>query len=275
MNDTLLEVGAVVKEFSLGQGKILRAVDSVSFKVKRGEILGLVGESGSGKSTLARIVARLLPQTDGAVWFDDTNLASFSGSRFARMPQRRDIQMVFQDPLASLNPRWRAAAIIADPIRRLGTADEKKRVHAIVQDAAKRSGLPPELLNSFPHQLSGGQRARVDIARAIVLRPKLLILDEPTSALDASLQAHVVRTLMQLRSDLNLTYIFVTHDLNLVRLIADRILVMQMGVLVEEGRANEIFEAPREAYTKELIAAIPQLGVRRIGSTGRCGGGSV
>jgi peptide/nickel transport system ATP-binding protein len=142
-------------------------------------------------------------------------------------------------------------------------------MRAMIEEAADRSGLPPALLNSFPHQLSGGQRARVDIARAIVLRPKLLILDEPTSALDASLQAHVVRTLMQLRADLDLTYIFVTHDLNLVRLISDRILVMQKGKLVEQGPARQIFEAPQEAYTKELIAAIPVLGQRRIDRSGR------
>ncbi|MDK3019788.1 ABC transporter ATP-binding protein [Pseudodonghicola flavimaris] len=269
MTEILLEAGAIVKDFPLGRGKVLRAVDQVSFKLRTGEILGLVGESGSGKSTLARILARLLPQTEGAIWFDKASLASFSGPRFARMAERRDIQMVFQDPLASLNPRWRAGQIIGDPIRRLGTAEEKQKRPALVAEAAERSGLPAALLNSFPHQLSGGQRARVDIARAIVLRPKLLILDEPTSALDASLQAHVVQTLMQLRADLDLTYIFVTHDLNLVRLIADRILVMQKGRLVEQGPARQIFDTPKEAYTRELIAAIPQLGQRRIDRTGR------
>lgn len=269
MTEILLEAGAIVKDFPLGRGHVLRAVDQVSFKLMKGEILGLVGESGSGKSTLARILARLLPQTEGAVWFDNEQLGGVSGARFARMPARRDIQMVFQDPLASLNPRWRAAEIIGDPIRRLGTAEEKQRMRAMIEEAAERSGLPPALLNSFPHQLSGGQRARVDIARAIVLRPKLLILDEPTSALDASLQAHVVRTLMRLRSDLDLTYIFVTHDLNLVRLISDRILVMQKGKLVEQGPARQIFEAPQEAYTKELIAAIPVLGQRRVDRSGR------
>jgi len=269
MTEILLEAGAIVKDFPLGRGKHLRAVDHVSFKLRRGEILGVVGESGSGKSTLARIVARLLPQTEGSVWFDKANLASYSGARFARAEARRDIQMVFQDPLASLNPRWPAAKIIADPIRRLGTPKERDKVKALVEEATERAGLPLGLLNSFPHQLSGGQRARVDIARAIVLRPKLLILDEPTSALDASLQAHVIQTLMQLRADLDLTYIFVTHDLNLVRLISDRILVMQKGALVEEGPAASLFASPREAYTRELIAAIPQLGQRRVDRAGR------
>lgn len=264
MTETLLEAAAIVKDFPLGRGRHLRAVDQVSFKLKRGEILGLVGESGSGKSTLARIIARLLPQTEGAVWFGKANLAAYSGPRFARARARRDIQMVFQDPLASLNPRWRAAKIIGDPIRCLGTAEEKCNISSLVAEAAERSGLPVGLLDSFPHQLSGGQRARVDIARAIVLRPKLLILDEPTSALDASLQAHVVQTLMQLRADLDLTYIFVTHDLNLVHLISDRILVMQKGQLVEEGEVATLFANPKETYTRELIAAIPHLGRRRI-----------
>lgn len=268
MTETLLEAGAIVKDFPLGRGRHLRAVDHVSFKLKRGEILGLVGESGSGKSTLARIIARLLPQTEGSIWFDHANLASYSGARFARLPARRDIQMVFQDPLASLNPRWRAAKIIADPIRRLGTVEEKRNLAALVERAAERAGLPAALLNSFPHQLSGGQRARVDIARAIVLGPKLLILDEPTSALDASLQAHVIETLMQLRAELDLTYVFVTHDLNLVRLISDRILVMQKGRLVEQGDVDTLFAAPKEAYTRELIAAIPQLGQRRVSRGG-------
>ena len=269
MTDTLLEAAAVVKDFPLGRNRHLRAVDHVSFKLKRGEILGLVGESGSGKSTLARIVARLLPQTEGAVWFENANLASYSGARFARATARRDIQMVFQDPLASLNPRWCAAKILGDPIRRLGTQDEKRNAAKLVAEAAERSGLPDGLLNSFPHQLSGGQRARVDIARAIVLRPKLLILDEPTSALDASLQAHVIQTLMKLRADLELSYIFVTHDLNLVRLIANRILVMQNGKLVEEGDVDSLFADPKEAYTRELVAAIPQLGQRRVNHSGR------
>lgn len=264
MSEIFLEAGAIVKDFPLGRRKHLRAIDHVSFKLKRGEILGVVGESGSGKSTLARIIARLLPQTEGAVWFENANLASFSGARFARMPTRRDIQMVFQDPLASLNPRWRASKIIADPIHCLGTLDEKGNIQTLVAQAAERSGLPTTLLSSYPHQLSGGQRARVDIARAVVLRPKLLILDEPTSALDASLQAHVIQTLMKLRSDLDLTYIFVTHDLNLIRLIADRVLVMQRGKLVEEGETRALFDHPKEAYTQELISAIPQLGLRRV-----------
>jgi len=263
MKDNLLEVGAILKDFSLGRGRFVRAVDHVSLSLPKGEVLGLVGESGSGKSTLARIIARLLPQSEGTVVFDGKDLSGVSGGKFARMPARRDIQMVFQDPLASLNPRWRAFKSIADPVIQLGTTDERQRVRELVEEAAERSGLPVRLLESYPHQLSGGQRARVDIARAIVLKPKLLILDEPTSALDASLQAHVIQTLMELRSQLDLTYIFVSHDLNLVRLISDQILVMQKGQPVEKGPAQQIFLDPQEAYTRELIAAIPVLGGRR------------
>ena len=264
MTDKILDIGAIVKDFPLGRGQHLRAVDHVSFKLHRGEVLGLVGESGSGKSTLARIIARLIEQTDGSVWFNKRNLSDISGTRFSSAPERRDIQMVFQDPLASLNPRWPVAKSIADPIRQLGTSEEKSRLKAIVEDAAERAGLPKRYLDNYPHQLSGGQRARVDIARAVVLRPKLLILDEPTSALDASLQAHVIQTLMALREELDLSYIFVTHDLSLMRLISDTVVVMQRGKMVESGRPAEVFDAPKQPYTRDLINAIPVLGERRI-----------
>jgi peptide/nickel transport system ATP-binding protein len=264
MNDKLLDAGSIVKNFPLGRGRNLCAVDHVSLRLHRGEVLGLVGESGSGKSTLARIIARLLPQSDGSVWFDGMDLTHISGAQFAHAPKRRDIQMVFQDPLASLNPRWPVAKSIGDPVRQMGTAEENKNIRSLVEDAAERAGLPARYLDSYPHQLSGGQRARVDIARAVVLRPKLLILDEPTSALDASLQAHVIQTLMSLRAELDLSYIFVTHDLSLVRLISDNILVMQRGLLVESGSADQVFRNPREKYTQELIAAVPVLGERRL-----------
>ncbi|WP_053080258.1 ABC transporter ATP-binding protein [Methylobacterium variabile] len=255
----LLEIGMVTKVYG-PPGTGLRAVDGVSFHLREGEILGLVGESGSGKSTLARIIARLIPQTTGSVVFEDRDISGLSGRHFARTGQRRCIQMVFQDPLASLNPRFTAFRSIADPVRRLGTPAERAALPDLVREAAHRAGLPEQLLASMPHQLSGGQRARVDIARAIVLRPKLLILDEPTSALDASLQAHVIETLLSLRDESEMSYIFVTHDLSLVRLIADRLIVMHRGQLVETGTADEIFRQPQHAYTRHLIAAIPALG---------------
>lgn len=259
MNSSFLEVVGLTKDFRLSRHKVLRAVDNVSFQLPKGQVLGLVGESGSGKSTLARMIARLITQTEGEIILDGVNLSLLNGAAFARHRERRKIQMIFQDPLASLNPRFRAYRAISDPVLRLGTADEKARIRELVEEAADRAGLPKLLLDRFPHELSGGQRARVDIARAIVLRPKFLLLDEPTSALDASLQAHVVRTLMELRQQLDLTYLFVSHDLNLVRLLSDRIMVMLRGKVVEDGTAEQIFNEPQASYTKELLAALPRM----------------
>ncbi|MGQ9367542.1 ABC transporter ATP-binding protein [Azospirillum sp. ST 5-10] len=258
----LLEVLSATKHYAVHGGRIA-AVDDVTFRVKPGEILGIVGESGSGKTTLSRIVARLVEQDDGRVVFDGKDISFLGGAAFARMPARRLLQMVFQDPLASLNPRFRAGEAIADPVLRLGTPEERRNARALVVEAAAHAGLPERLLASYPHQLSGGQRARVDIARAIVLKPKLIILDEPTSALDASLQAHVIQTLLALRAELGVAFIFVSHDLNLVRLISDHLLVMHLGRVVEQGGAQQIFEDPAHDYTRRLIAAIPRLGRRR------------
>ncbi|SAI19354.1 oligopeptide ABC transporter ATPase [Bordetella ansorpii] len=259
MSHDFLEVAALSKHFDIGRGRVLKAVQDVSFRVPKGQVMGLVGESGSGKSTLVRIIARLIPQTEGDVLLERRNISRLVGPSFAREPQRRDIQMVFQDPLASLNPRFRARRAIADPVLRLGSPQEKAQVEQLVEQAATRTGLPLALLDRYPHELSGGQRARVDIARATVLNPKLLILDEPTSALDASLQAHVVRTLMALRAELDLTYLFVSHDLNLVRLLSDQIMVMHHGQMVEHGSAQQVFHAPRHDYTKTLLAALPKM----------------
>ncbi|WP_169457980.1 ABC transporter ATP-binding protein [Ottowia thiooxydans] len=263
MSHDFLEVVSLSKNFDLGRGRILKAVQNVTFSAAKGKVIGLVGESGSGKSTLVRMIARLILQSSGEVLLDRINISPLVGSTFSRHPARRDIQMVFQDPLASLNPRFRARRAIADPVLRLGTEAEKAQVDALVERAAMRTGLPTELLNRFPHELSGGQRARVDIARAIVLTPKLVILDEPTSALDASLQAHVVRTLMELRDELDLTYIFVSHDLNLVRLLADEIIVMYQGQAVEQGATQQVFHDPSNDYTKTLLAALPHMPSQR------------
>jgi len=258
----ILRVLAATKFYLIG-GSRMYAVDDVSFDVRPSEILGLVGESGSGKTTLSRIVARLIDQDDGRVIFDGTDITGTSGAKFGKSPKRRLLQMVFQDPLASLNPRFRAFEAIANPVRRLGTPEEKRNIRDLIVEAASHAGLPERLLNSYPHQLSGGQRARVDIARAIVLKPKLVLLDEPTSALDASLQAHVIQTILRLRAELGVAFIFVSHDLNLVRLISDRLLVMHRGKVVEQGGAQEVFENPGADYTKQLISAIPMLGRRR------------
>ncbi|MEI4487393.1 ATP-binding cassette domain-containing protein [Frigidibacter sp. MR17.14] len=259
----LLDLRAITKRYPVPGGNSVTAVDAVDFHVMPGEILGIVGESGSGKTTLSRIAARLIPHDEGRITFDGEDITRISGAKFARHPKRRALQMVFQDPLASLNPRFRAREAIGDPVHRLGTAAERGRAAELVAEAARLAGLPERLMSAYPHQMSGGQRARVDIARAIVLRPKMILLDEPTSALDASLQAHVIRTLLDLRSELGLSFIFVSHDLNLVRLISDRLLVMHRGRVVEQGVAQAVFEAPQAEYTKTLIAAIPQVGRRR------------
>lgn len=261
--DHILDVLSVTKYYPVEGGARIKAVDDVTFNIAPGETLGVVGESGSGKTTLSRIVARLIDQDDGRIIFNGTDISYLSGPAFSQMPKRRMLQMVFQDPLASLNPRFRAAQAIANPVLRLGTPEERRNVAALVEEAAAHAGLPTRFLNSFPYQLSGGQRARVDIARAIVLKPKLIILDEPTSALDASLQAHVVQTLLKLREELGVALMFVSHDLNLVRLISDRLLVMHLGKIVEQGPAQAVFNDPQQDYTKKLISAIPKLGRRR------------
>lgn len=260
----ILEVLSATKYYNVPGGKRVTAVDDVTFRMKPGEILGLVGESGSGKSTLSRIVARLIDQDEGRVIFDGADISSLTGPKFSTMPKRRLLQMVFQDPLESLNPRFRAQDAIANPVLRLGTSEERANVRQVVRDAAALAGLPERLLASYPYQLSGGQRARIGIARAIVLKPKLIILDEPTSALDASLQAHVIQTLLHLREQLGVALIFVSHDLNLVRLISDRLIVMHFGKIVEQGGAQAVFEDPQADYTKTLISAIPKLGRRRV-----------
>ena len=255
----LLSLRGITKHYPVARGQIA-AVDDVSFDVMPGEILGIVGESGSGKTTLSRIAARLIDHCDGRIFFDGQDITHVSGRAFARNPHRRHLQMVFQDPLASLNPRFRAAEAIGDPVRRLGTPTEHTHHDKLVAEAAAHAGLPEHLLQSYPHQLSGGQQARVAIARAIVLKPRLIVLDEPTSALDASLQAHVIRTLLDLRRDLGCAFMFVSHDLNLVRLISDRLLVMHRGKVVEQGITRKVFEDPQHDYTQRLIAAVPKLG---------------
>lgn len=234
----------------------LHAVDDVSFAIGRGETVGLVGESGCGKSTLVRLVARLIDANDGSIRLAGQELTHHSARRFATRPERVKIQMVFQDAGESINPRFSAFDAIADPLKRLrGLKGEGLR--AKVEDSATRCGLPLELLPRFSHQLSGGQRARVGIARAIAVEPELLILDEPTAALDVSVQVVILQLLETLKRDLGMSYLFVSHDLNVVRLLCDRVLVMYLGKIVETGPAETVFGEPRHPYTKALIAALP------------------
>ncbi len=264
----LLEVTGLVKEYPrtgslmqrwLGRGEApapFRAVDGISFSIQRGESLGLVGESGCGKSTTSMMLMRLLDPTAGSIRFLGQEIAGMPARGFAASPLRRRIQMVFQDPTDSLNPRLTAARAIADPILRMGEA-RGAALRDRVAELAGLVGLPRALLHRFPHQLSGGQKARVGIARAIALNPELVILDEPTAALDVSVQAVVLNLLQDLKLRLGMSYLFVSHDLHVVRLLCDRVIVMRQGGIVEQGSAAEVLESPRADYTRELISAIP------------------
>jgi oligopeptide/dipeptide ABC transporter ATP-binding protein len=261
MPEPLLQVERLSRRFRVAGGGLLHAVDDVSFNLGAGESLGLVGESGCGKSTLVRLLARLLDVSDGRIVFDGADLATIGASRFARTPQRRLVQMVFQDPTDSLNPRFTARETIAEPLALLGSR-RGANATARVDEVAAQVGLPIELLARYPHQLSGGQKARVGIARALAAEPRLLILDEPTAALDVSVQAVVLQLLDRLRRELGLTLLFVSHDLNVVRLLTDRVAVMYLGKLVELGPSDAVFRAPAHPYTQALVSSIPGQGPR-------------
>jgi len=254
----LLEVRNLKKVFPVGRGDELVAVDDVSLQLHRGEVLGIVGESGCGKSTLSRLIARLIDPTSGDLEFDGRSLLTYPLAAFSRAPARRRIQMVFQDATDSLNPRFTAFDCIADPVRRLAPCD-KEQLQQLVELAAERVGLARELLVRRPHQLSGGQKARVGIARAIALDPSLLILDEPTSALDVSVQSVVLKTLAKLRDELGLAYVFISHDLKVVELLSDRVAVMYLGRVVEIGPTAAIFGRALHPYTVGLAAARPSI----------------
>jgi oligopeptide/dipeptide ABC transporter ATP-binding protein len=249
------------RRFSGGPEKLSKvyAVDDVSFVINKGETVGLVGESGCGKSTLVRALTRLIDSTDGSVKLGSRELSLTPAHEFASDPDRARIQMVFQDAGDSVNPRFTGFDAIADPLRRLrhlrGKA-LKDRVEAV----ATQCGLPLQLLTRFPHQLSGGQRARVGIARAIAVEPELLVLDEPTAALDVSVQVVILQLLQQLKKEFGMSYLFVSHDLSVVRLLCDRVLVMYLGKIVESGPALDVFEHPLHPYTQALVAAVPRFG---------------
>jgi oligopeptide/dipeptide ABC transporter ATP-binding protein len=270
----LLDVAELTKRFPVGHvagplGRLRRrykggpehlphvyAVDDVSFVIQKGETVGLVGESGCGKSTLVRVISRLLDTTGGIIRLGARELSLTRAKDFAHDADRARIQMVFQDAGDSINPRFTAFDAIADPLRRL-----KKLTGQTLKDkverAASQCGLPLELLSRFPHQLSGGQRARVGIARAVGVEPDLLVLDEPTAALDVSVQVMILQLLQRLKAELGISYLFVSHDLNVVRLLCDRVLVMYLGKIVETGPAHAVFENPLHPYTQALVAAIP------------------
>jgi oligopeptide/dipeptide ABC transporter ATP-binding protein len=269
----LLEVDHLIKRFPVARssGPLLSrstsqvfAVDDVSLTINSGETIGLVGESGCGKSTLVRLIARLSDATSGRIVFDGHDIGAVPARRFGTSPHRSSIQIVFQDPTDSLNPRFTAFAAIADPLRHLRRMNAPNRRRRVVE-VARLCGLSEELLSRFPHQLSGGQKARVGIARALAVEPRLLILDEPTSALDVSVQVVILHLLEELKQRLGLSYLFVSHDLNVVRLLCQRVLVMYSGKIVESGPTASIFSAPAHPYTNVLLSAIPSLGAGKHG----------
>jgi oligopeptide/dipeptide ABC transporter ATP-binding protein len=258
--DVLLRVDHVKKYFPIRKGVLqhevgrVHAVDDVSFDLRSGETLGLVGESGCGKSTLARCIARIYELTSGSITFDGRDISRLSRRRLR--PVRRGMQMVFQDPYASLNPRKRVGTIIADPLRihRRGNRDEIKRQ---VRQLLELVGLSPEHVNRYPHEFSGGQRQRIGVARALALHPKMIIADEPVSALDVSIRAQVINLLDDLQDELSLTYLFIAHDLGVVRHVSDRIAVMYLGKIVEVSPAEELYQRPVHPYTEALLSAVP------------------
>ena len=239
------------------RGAQLHAVDDVDLMIGAGESVGLVGESGCGKSTMVRLLGRLIDPTAGQILLDGEDLTAMSQAKFASTPARRRIQVVFQDATESLNPSFRVFRSIADPLKPLLGLRDSAEIARRVRATAALVGLPEELLERYPHQLSGGQRARVGIARAIVVEPSLLILDEPTSALDVSVQAVILRLLADLKNRLAMSYLFVSHDLNVVRLLCSRVVVMYLGKIVEMAPAEALFTAARHPYAQALVAAIP------------------
>ena len=256
----LLEIQGLKKLYPTGTGRqrgLLHAVDGVDLSIRPGESVGLVGESGCGKSTLARLVARLVDPSAGRIVFKGRDIGAVPLQRFIGQPERAKIQVVFQDPTESLNPHFKVLDSIADPIRQLLKIRDRAEIERRVRHTLDLVGLPQELIGRYPHQLSGGQRARVGIARAIVVEPELLVLDEPTSALDVSVQAVILKLLADLRDRLQMSYLFVSHDLNVVRLLCERVVVMYLGKVIETAPSAALFAGAAHPYTGALIAAIP------------------
>jgi len=259
--ELLLQAKGLVKEFPVAGKKRVHAVSGVDLEIYRGETLALVGESGCGKSTLGRTLIRLHQATDGQLIFEGTELQNMTDKEFA--PYRPQMQLIFQDPYASLNPRMTVRDIIAEPLVTHYPDMSKDEVTAKVLELMKAVGVPAEFLYQYPHQFSGGQRQRIGIARAIALRPKLIVCDEPVSALDVSVQAQILNLLKDLQQAFGLTYLFISHDLSVVRFISDRVCVMFLGKMCEVGPTAEVYSAPLHPYTRFLLASIPKADPRR------------
>jgi len=269
--EALVQVRDLVKHFPITKGVFLQkkvgavqAVDGVSFDVRRGETLGIVGETGSGKSTTARLVTRLLDATSGEIRFDGQDITTIKGAKLKSV--RREMQMIFQDPYSSLNPRKTIGSIVAEPFAIHGLLTEKDERRKAVQELLETVGLNPEHYNRYPHEFSGGQRQRIGVARALALKPKLLIADEPVSALDVSIQAQVLNLLRDLQRQFGLTLIFIAHDLSVVRHMCDRVAVMYLGRIVEIGTGDALYSFPRHPYTGALLSAVPVADPSRHGS---------
>jgi oligopeptide transport system ATP-binding protein len=259
--EVILEVRNLVKHFPIGGGlfrgpaAVVKAVDGVSFSIRRGETLGLVGESGCGKTTTGRAILRLDPPTSGEVIFEGRDMATLSEAEMRAM--RRRMQVIFQDPYSSLNPRMTVGQIIAEPLSVHHIVPDRVARNARVQDLLRHAGLLPSMARRYPHELSGGQRQRVGIARALAMEPSLIICDEPVSALDVSIQAQIINLLEELQAEFGLTYLFVAHDLSVVRHISDRVAVMYLGKIVEITDRKSLYEDPQHPYTKALLSAVP------------------
>ena len=254
MADTILEVKNLKKYFKTARGT-LHAVDDVSFTIERGKTLGIVGESGCGKSTTGRAILRLLEPTSGQVLFDGKDITSLSAAEMRKM--RSDMQIIFQDPFSSLDPRKTVSQTIAEPIIENRILKDKKAIEARVKELMETVGLAQRLVNTYPHELDGGRRQRIGIARALAMNPKFIVCDEPVSALDVSIQAQVVNLMKDIQQETGTAYLFIAHDLSMVKYISDRIGVLHLGHLLETGTTEEIFENPIHPYTRSLLSAIP------------------
>lgn len=254
MNTPLIETKHLKKYFDTPRGK-LHAVDDISITIERGKTLGIVGESGCGKTTLGRVLLRLIPATSGQVFYDGEDILSYNRHQMNEM--RKKMQIIFQDPFSSLNPRLSVTNLIAEPMKVCKTVKTRAELHERVKALMKTVGLAERLVNAYPHELDGGRRQRIGVARALAVNPEFIVCDEPVSALDVSIQAQILNLLMDLQEQMNLTYIFITHDLSVVKHISDNIMVMYLGQCVEYAETNELFKNPMHPYTKALLSAIP------------------